>query len=113
MGWIAAPRSAPFPRRSDVTPERPAVGRERLSERSTARDGRRVRDSQHRLVCRRCGHSEDVGCAIGDQPCLIPARAAGFVVDEAEVVFWGLCPACKPGAIPPDRGAKLAWPADP
>ena len=52
-------------------------------------------DDKHRLVCRRCGHTEDVGCVIGDQPCLAPAQAAGFAVDAAEVVFWGLCPACK------------------
>ena len=59
------------------------------------RDGQVVRDGRHRLVCRWCGRTEEVGCAIGDLPCLTPARAAGFAVDEAEVVFWGLCPACK------------------
>jgi len=68
--------------------------------RSAARDGRRFLDSKHRLVCRRCGRTEDVGCAIGDQPCLTPARTAGFAVDEAEVVFRGLCPACKTGEVP-------------
>jgi Fe2+ or Zn2+ uptake regulation protein len=60
-----------------------------------AHDGRRVLGNQHRLVCRRCGRTEAVGCANGDQPCLAPAGAAGFRVDEAEVVFLGLCPACK------------------
>jgi Fur family ferric uptake transcriptional regulator len=55
----------------------------------------------NRLVCRQCGRTEEVGCAIGDQPCLTLARAAGFTVDEAEVVFLGLCPACKTGEVTP------------
>ena len=87
-----------------MTLEWPAVNREWLPERPDARDGRRVRDNRHRLVCRQCGRTEEVGCANGDQPCLTLARADGFTVDEAAVVFLGLCPACTIGEVPPDRG---------
>jgi Fur family transcriptional regulator, stress-responsive regulator len=54
----------------------------------------RVGDNHHHLVCRSCGAVADVDCAVGAAPCLSPSDAAGFVVDEAEVVFWGLCPTC-------------------
>src|ERR1700722_15841494 len=60
-----------------------------------ARFERRVGDHHHHLVCRRCGRTEDVDRVIGAQPCLTAAGDGGFVVDEAEVVFWGVCPACK------------------
>ena len=49
----------------------------------------------HHLVCRSCGAVADVDCAVGAAPCLSPSDAAGFVVDEAEVVFWGLCSNCQ------------------
>lgn len=55
---------------------------------------RRAGDNHHHLVCRRCGHTEDVDCAVGSRPCLTPGHARGFDVDEAEVVFWGRCPRC-------------------
>jgi Fe2+ or Zn2+ uptake regulation protein len=54
----------------------------------------RVGDNHHHLVCRDCGRTVDVDCAIGDPPCLAPSAAAGFEVDEAEVIFWGRCPDC-------------------
>jgi Fur family ferric uptake transcriptional regulator len=65
----------------------------------------RVGDNHHHLVCRSCGAVVDVDCAVGAAPCLTPSDAAGFVVDEAEVVFWGLCSAClaagrRPGDTP-------------
>jgi len=60
-----------------------------------ARFERRVGDNHHHLVCRQCGRTQDVDCAIGAQPCLTPAGDRGFAVDEAEVVFWGACPTCK------------------
>jgi Fe2+ or Zn2+ uptake regulation protein len=59
----------------------------------------RVGDNHHHLVCRACGAVVDVDCAVGAAPCLTPSDAAGFVVDEAEVVFWGLCRDCS-GAAP-------------
>ena len=55
----------------------------------------RVGDNHHHLVCRSCGAVADVDCAVGAAPCLDPSDAAGFVVDEAEVVFWGLCADCQ------------------
>lgn len=55
----------------------------------------RVGDNHHHLVCRACGSMTDVDCMVGETPCLTPATRAGFAVDEAEVVFWGQCPACR------------------
>ncbi|MDK3257562.1 Fur family transcriptional regulator [Blastococcus capsensis] len=55
----------------------------------------RVDDNHHHLVCRSCGAVADVDCTLGAAPCLTPSDAAGFVVDEAEVVFWGLCRICR------------------
>jgi Fur family ferric uptake transcriptional regulator len=59
-----------------------------------ARFERRIGDNHHHLVCRRCARTEDVDCVVGFAPCLDPCDALGFVVDEAELVFWGLCPTC-------------------
>ncbi len=61
---------------------------------SVARYESRVGDNHHHVVCRRCGAIEDVDCVVGAAPCLTAADHTGFVVDEAEVVFRGLCPAC-------------------
>ncbi|MBF6335304.1 transcriptional repressor [Nocardia abscessus] len=55
----------------------------------------RIGDNHHHLVCRSCGAVADVDCAVGAAPCLDPSDAHGFVIDEAEVVFWGLCPTCR------------------
>jgi Fur family transcriptional regulator, stress-responsive regulator len=55
----------------------------------------RVGDNHHHLVCRRCGRVEDVDCARGRPTCLHPSDDAGFVVEEAEVTYWGLCPQCQ------------------
>ncbi|GAB2998375.1 transcriptional repressor [Amycolatopsis acidiphila] len=59
-----------------------------------ARFERRVADNHHHLVCRGCGRTEDVDCVVGAAPCLTPGEDRGFEVDEAEIVFWGWCPAC-------------------
>jgi Fur family ferric uptake transcriptional regulator len=59
-----------------------------------ARYEARVGDNHHHLVCRACGLAVDVDCAIGHAPCLKPSASQGFAIDEAEVTFWGLCPAC-------------------
>jgi Fur family transcriptional regulator, stress-responsive regulator len=61
---------------------------------ATARYERRVGDNHHHLVCRRCGAIADVDCAAGEAPCLTASDDHGFVVDEAEVVYWGTCPDC-------------------
>jgi Fur family ferric uptake transcriptional regulator len=55
----------------------------------------RVADNHHHIVCRSCGRVQDVACVSGAAPCLDASDTAGFVVDEAEVTFWGLCPACQ------------------
>ncbi len=62
---------------------------------SPARYEARVGDNHHHVVCRGCGTIEDVDCVIGERPCLAPAHSNGFEIDEAEVTFWGLCPACR------------------
>ena len=61
---------------------------------STARYEARVGDNHHHLVCRECGLIVDVDCAVGETPCLTASNDHGFVVDEAEVVYWGTCPSC-------------------
>jgi Fe2+ or Zn2+ uptake regulation protein len=63
---------------------------------SAARYEVRVGDNHHHLVCRNCGSVVDVDCAVGDAPCLTASDDAGFEIDEAEVVYWGRCPACLP-----------------
>ncbi|MEV6061096.1 Fur family transcriptional regulator [Nocardia asteroides] len=59
-----------------------------------ARYESRVGDNHHHLICRACGVIADVDCQVGAAPCLTPVQDHGFVVDEAEVVYWGLCPTC-------------------
>jgi Fe2+ or Zn2+ uptake regulation protein len=61
---------------------------------SVARYESRVGDNHHHLVCRACGRMVDVDCAVGDTPCLTASEDAGYEIDEAEVVYWGRCPAC-------------------
>lgn len=64
-----------------------------------ARYEARVGDNHHHVVCRSCGTIADVDCAVGEAPCLTPSEhdaLDGFILDEAEVVYWGLCPACVP-----------------
>jgi Fe2+ or Zn2+ uptake regulation protein len=62
---------------------------------SPARYEARVGDNHHHLVCRRCGTVTDVDCTVGVAPCLEPADDAGYVVDEADITFWGVCPSCQ------------------
>ena len=54
----------------------------------------RVGDNHHHLVCRSCGAVFDVDCAVGHAPCLTASDDRGFAIDEAEVIYWGLCPDC-------------------
>jgi Fur family transcriptional regulator, stress-responsive regulator len=68
---------------------------------SLARYEARVGDNHHHLVCRSCGAITDVDCASGQAPCLTAADTHGYVVDEAEVIYWGLCPACSAGSSAP------------
>ena len=61
---------------------------------SVARYESRVGDNHHHVVCRSCGAIADVDCAVGSAPCLTAADGHGFAIDEAEVIYWGLCPGC-------------------
>lgn len=65
---------------------------------SVARYEARVGDNHHHVVCRGCGTIADVDCAVGEAPCLSAADDHGFRIDEAEVVYWGTCPACAAAA---------------
>ena len=61
---------------------------------SVARYESRVGDNHHHVVCRSCGVIADVDCAVGEAPCLTASDDLGFAIDEAEVIYWGLCPEC-------------------
>ena len=61
---------------------------------SVARYESRVGDNHHHVVCRSCGAIADVDCAVGDAPCVTASHDHGFTIDEAEVIYWGLCPDC-------------------
>lgn len=69
---------------------------------SSARFETRVGDNHHHLVCRSCDRLVDVDCAVGEVPCLVPVDSGDFIVDEAEVTYWGICPSCQtnPPTVP-------------
>jgi len=74
---------------------------------SVARYESRVGDNHHHVVCRSCGLMADVDCAVGAAPCITPIEDHGFVIDEAEVIHWGLCPDCAAAPdfrTPPEPG---------
>lgn len=68
---------------------------------SVARYESRVGDNHHHIVCRSCGAIADVDCAVGTAPCLTASDDHGYAIDEAEVIYWGLCPNCS--AAPSSR----------
>ena len=70
---------------------------------STARYEARVGDNHHHVVCRWCGAIADVDCATGVAPCLAASNDHGFRIDEAEVVYWGLCPDCSSVSLTPEN----------
>lgn len=73
----------------------------RIQPRGTvARYESRVGDNHHHAVCRSCGAIADVDCVVGTAPCLTESDDNGFVIDEAEVIFWGLCPDCSTHHVP-------------
>jgi Fur family transcriptional regulator, stress-responsive regulator len=72
---------------------------------SPARYENRVGDNHHHLICRTCGRTEDVDCAVGYTPCLTAADDSGYEIDEAEVIYWGRCPGC---LAAPGNGASGA-----
>lgn len=62
---------------------------------SAARYEDRVDDNHHHLICRACGTTVDIDCAVGARPCLTADDDHGYAIDEAEVIYWGLCPSCR------------------
>ena len=87
---VTAPRLATL----DWLAEHPHATAEQVADGVRARFETRT-DDHHHLVCRGCGRTEDVDHVVGAAPCVEPTTSAGFVIDEAEVVFWGYCPACR------------------
>ena len=73
---------------------------------SLARYEARVGDNHHHVVCRSCGAIADVECAVGHAPCLTASDDHGFVVDEAEVVYWGVCPDCATSTKPTETASS-------
>ena len=69
---------------------------------SVARYESRVGDNHHHVVCRSCGAIADVDCAVDQTPCLTASHDHGYAIDEAEVIYWGRCPACSTES-PPDH----------
>jgi Fur family ferric uptake transcriptional regulator len=67
---------------------------------SAARYEDRVGDNHHHLICRTCGTTVDVDCAVGAVPCLTADDDHGFLIDEAEVIYWGVCSRCRTTAQP-------------
>lgn len=71
---------------------------------SPARYEDRVGDNHHHIICRLCGKTADVDCAVGQTPCLTAANDSGYLIDEAEVIFWGTCPECRAASRPRPAG---------
>jgi Fur family ferric uptake transcriptional regulator len=70
---------------------------------SVARYEARVGDNHHHVVCRSCGAIADVDCAVSETPCLTASDDNGYVIDEAEVVYWGHCPTCATASLTPEH----------
>jgi len=64
----------------------------------------RVGDNHHHVVCRKCGAVVDVDCVVGERPCLKPSDTSGYSIDEADITFWGICPACQGASGPHETG---------
>jgi Fe2+ or Zn2+ uptake regulation protein len=76
-------------------------------EGSVARYETRTADNHHHVVCRSCGAIADVDCAVGHAPCLTANDPHGFVIHEAEVIYWGTCPECLSAPPTPPSGGDL------
>jgi Fur family transcriptional regulator, stress-responsive regulator len=75
---------------------------------SPARYEDRVGDNHHHLICRSCGETVDVDCAVGITPCLTASHDSGYEIDEAEVIYWGRCPQCVAATPRAADGASAA-----
>jgi Fur family transcriptional regulator, stress-responsive regulator len=76
---------------------------------SPARFEARVGDNHHHVVCRGCGEIADIDCATGSAPCLEASNTNGFIIDEAEVTYWGVCPACQEKTSPVNHELRVTW----
>lgn len=74
---------------------------------SPARYETRTGDNHHHVVCRDCGRTGDVDCAVNAVPCLEASDTHGFTIDEAEVVYWGRCPSCQQRDASQQHGAVI------
>lgn len=70
----------------------------------------RVGDNHHHVICRTCGATADVDCATGRRPCLQASDDLGFEIDEAEVIYWGICPDCQRKARSKKKSNRAATP---
>lgn len=68
----------------------------------------RVSDNHHHIVCRKCCTTQDVDCAVGKRPCLTPSDTHGYLLDEAEVTYWGICPACQRAMSSPVSNHRMS-----
>jgi len=75
---------------------------------SVARYEARVGDNHHHVVCRTCGAVADVDCAVAARPCLTASENHGYMIEEAEVVYWGLCPECLANNLIPEPSREDA-----
>jgi Fur family ferric uptake transcriptional regulator len=48
----------------------------------------------HHFVCRLCGTILDVPCWEGRKPCLAPEAGIPAVIEEAQIIFRGVCHPC-------------------
>ncbi len=55
----------------------------------------RVGDNHHHIVCRSCGNIADTECNLNSAPCLSSHHDHDYIIDEAEIIFWGTCPSCQ------------------
>jgi Fur family ferric uptake transcriptional regulator len=66
----------------------------------------RVGDGHHHAICRQCGAVADIEPSVGTAPVLSPTTDCGYAIEASEVLYWGLCPHCRPHSLP--RSARTA-----
>ncbi|RGE20675.1 Fur family transcriptional regulator [Leucobacter sp. wl10] len=54
----------------------------------------RLHDNHHHVQCIVCHCIEDVDCAVGAAPCILPPQTHSMRIIEATVTFRGICTAC-------------------
>lgn len=48
----------------------------------------------HHFVCRKCSRILDVPCVEGRKPCLLPDVEVPAIIEEAQIIFRGVCHEC-------------------